>query len=137
MVYEKLGTLETDRAKFSAVASLINKHSGELVEPDLSTAYWRRIPVGPGLARWDWGEQFVCFEGGQQAPSNFTAAEHKLYAKQWTPTLTRQVSVLHVCNNHINIVANQTSIARESLKPRWDDMRFRHVCPCKKTEDYV
>ena len=136
-VYDKCGTLETPGEKFAAVAKLINKHGGELVEPDLTTAYWRLIPVGPGFARWDWGEQFVCFESGQQAPANFTAQEHELYAKQWKPTLAGQKGLLMVCNNDINTVANQTNISREDLRPYWVDMRFRHVCPCKNTEEYT
>ena len=98
-VYEKFGTLRTPSEKFSALAKLVNKHGGELVEPDFTRSYWRLIPACPGFARMDWGEQFVCFESGQQAPVNFTAQEHELYAKQWKPTLAGQQNLLMVCNN--------------------------------------
>ena len=136
-VYDKFTTLETPGDKFAAVAKLINKHGGELVEPDPTTAYWRLIPAGPGFARWDWGEQFVCFENGQQAPENFTAQEHELYAKQWKPTLAGQQGLLVVCNTDINTVAKKTNIPHQDLRPHWVDMRFRHVCPCKNTEEYM
>ena len=125
-MYDKCGTLETPVEKFTALAKLINKHGGELVEPDLTTAYWRLIPASPGFARWDWGEQFVCFENGQEAPG-----------KQWTPRLRGNAHVLLVINNDILTVANETDLSRDDLKPSWTDMRFRHVCPCKNTHQYV
>jgi hypothetical protein len=137
VVYEKLGTLETDRAKFAAVASLINKHSGELVEPDLSIAYWRLVPVGPGFARWDWGEQFWCYEDGWEAPSHFTATEHELHAKQWKPGHGGHLSVNKVMTTDITVIVRASKSKREDLLPAWDHMRFRHVCPCSNSERYA
>jgi hypothetical protein len=137
VVYEKLGTLETDRAKFAAVASLINKHSGELVEPDLSIAYWRLVPVGPGFARWDWGEQFWCYEDGREAPSHFTATEHELHAKQWKPGHGGHLSVNKVMTTDITVIVRASKSKREDLLPAWDHMRFRHVCPCSNSERYA
>jgi hypothetical protein len=136
-VYEKCGALDTPLDNFGALAKLINKRSVEVVEPDRPSVYWRLVPARPGAARWDWEEQFVCFENGQEAPANFTSEEHDQYSKQWKPTCAGQANLLMVCNTDINRVSNDSGIARGDLRPKWNDMRFRHVCPCENTDNYM
>ena len=79
----------------------------------------------------------MCFENGQEAPANFTSEEHDLYGKQLKPTCAGQTSLLIACNTDILTVANQSGLSRDDLKPAWNDMRFRHVCPCRNTDKYV
>ncbi len=42
-----------------------------------------------------------------------------------------------VCNTDILTVANQSGFSRGDLKPTWNDMCFRHVCPCANIDKYV
>ena len=61
---EKLGDVDSLQERFNAITNLTRKHSGELVAIDITRDNWRLLKIPPGFARWEWGEQFWCFEGG-------------------------------------------------------------------------
>ena len=68
-VAKKVGDLQltTPEGRAQAVAQLVNKHSGELVELDRSRAAWILRPVVPGSASTIDGDQWLCRADGKEA----------------------------------------------------------------------
>ena len=65
--FDHTAKLETVEGRAQAIVSLINKHSGEIVELDSNLTEWTLQPVLPGVASGPPPEQFFCCPNGVPA----------------------------------------------------------------------
>ena len=65
--FDHTAKLDTVEGRAQAIVSLINKHSGEIVELDSNCTEWTLQPVLPGVASGGTPEQFFCCPNGAPA----------------------------------------------------------------------
>ncbi len=136
-VIEKMGDDMAFQKRFEVLTNLTRKHSGELVAADKTRDYWRLVAVAPGFATVDWGEQFWCFEDGQPIPDLWDVETRQEAYKQWWPFVPGQANVLEFLMEEDQRAVRRVFLHADALKPAWDQMRFRHVCPCVDTDKYA
>jgi hypothetical protein len=135
VVYEKFGAyaLMTLAGQLMAIVGLVNKHSGELVEvaagnrpdPDqgLPMAKWTLISAGQSLTA-DLPEQYWVWEDG------LTAEE-----RGETPFLVSEDENM-LFHKQVRAVAT-TDEELKGLEPDWRRQRYRILCPCRNSDNYM
>jgi hypothetical protein len=128
--------LQTVIGQALALAQLVSKHSGEIVEADARGSSWRLLPGPPVPAIGKWTEQFWCLPDGKLPDPRLAQRKREAQLREWGPgPLPVQHAML--IGAEIQIVTRSCYLLTEAmLKPCWDRQQFRVVCPCAGTDMY-
>ena len=124
-----------------ALTKLVNKHSGELVEVDVTRTGWKLVPTPPGSASDVWTEQWFCFPNGKEVDARLSSAETQQALEQWAPLLGGQGECHGIMGVEISRVlhsgsAKARTLSVNDLRADWLRQTFRVLAPCKGTKDF-
>ena len=122
----------------------MNKHSGELVEPEATRGAWILQKSGPGSASASqWGEQWFCREGGEALPPNACDEEFDALRNDcgFPSNMCTYLDGLYLSAMESSMKENPDVVAElltwKDLMPDWRRQAYRTFCPCMGTKEWI